>query len=176
MDEGYPHQADEVDLGGGPYRTWDGHPVSQEPPHGAMIMVYRCRDGVPEFLLLHRRHHGPDYEGEWAWAPPSGARYPGEALEDCARRELEEETGLRLFLRPADDGTAGWPVFVAEAPADTPIALSPEHDRFGWLPLAEAAARVAPAAVQQSFTAVAETLIARCERGAPGPTPMQEER
>ena len=175
MDEDYPARSAEIDYGRGPFRTWDGHPVSREPPHGAMIVVYRCRDAVLEVLLLHRRHNGPDYEGDWAWAPPSGARYPGEALEHCARRELEEETRLRLPLRPADDGSAGWPVFVAEAPADALIHLSPEHDRYEWLALAGAVTRLAPVAVRQSFTAVAESLVAGCEPVASGYTPIEEE-
>ena len=150
--------AAEPDHGQGPFRTWDGHPVSQEPPHGAMIVVYRCRGGAAEFLLLHRRHHGPDYMGDWAWGPPSGARYPGEAIERCAARELEEETQLRLTPRSVAGGSAEWPVFVAEVPAETAISLSPEHDRFVWLSLPEAAALVAPATVRESFLAVAQGL------------------
>lgn len=150
------------DHGQGPFRTWDGHPVSPEPPHGAMIVIYRCRAGAAELLLLHRRHRGPDFEGDWAWAPPSGARYPGEAIERCAARELEEETQLCLTPQPVTGGSAEWPVFVAEVPADTVVSLSLEHDRFVWLSLPEAAVLVAPAIVRESFLAVAE-MLARCE-------------
>jgi 8-oxo-dGTP pyrophosphatase MutT (NUDIX family) len=154
----------ELDHGRGPFRTWDGHPVSEEPPHGAMIVVYRCREGATEFLLLHRRHHGPDYEGDWAWTPPSGARYPGEPIDRCARRELEEETQLRLPLQRAASGSADWPVYVVEAPAEaeTAISLSPEHDRYAWLRFDEAAALLAPAAVRDSFVAIAH-LLAGCD-------------
>ena len=38
--------------------------------------------GRDEFLLLHRvAPGGPDYEGEWAWTPPAGARQPREDLK-----------------------------------------------------------------------------------------------
>jgi 8-oxo-dGTP pyrophosphatase MutT (NUDIX family) len=40
-----------------------------------------------------RLRNGPDYTGAWARTPPSGARLPGAPVEDCARRELREETG-----------------------------------------------------------------------------------
>ena len=42
---------------------------------------------------------------------------------------------------------------VAEVPAETAISLSPEHDRFVWLPLPDAAALVAPATVRESWPA-----------------------
>jgi 8-oxo-dGTP pyrophosphatase MutT (NUDIX family) len=153
----------EVDHGRGPFRTWDGHPVSEEPPHGAMIVVYRCRDDQAEFLLLHRQHHGPDYEGNWAWTPPSGARYPGEAIERCARRELAEETQLTCAIQAAGAGALDWPVFVAHVRPDAAITLSAEHDRYLWLALDEAAARLAPAIVHDSFVAIAGQLAATCD-------------
>lgn len=164
----------EQDYGRGRFRTWDGQPVSEEPPHGAMIVVYRCRGGQAEFLLLHRQHHGPDYEGDWAWTPPSGARFPGEAIEQCARRELAEETGLHCTIQRAAAGAVDWPVFVARVPPDTAITISAEHDRYLWLPLDQAADRLAPAAVCDSFVAVAEQLAATCDE-QPLPADSQQE-
>ncbi len=126
-----------------------------------MIVVYRCRAGAAEFLLLHRRHHGPDYEGDWAWGPPSGSRYPGESIACCATRELEEETALCLTPLPAAGGSVEWPAYVVEVPPETAVSLSPEHDRFNWLPMDKAAALVAPADVRESFLAVAE-MVSGC--------------
>jgi 8-oxo-dGTP diphosphatase len=49
------------------------------------------RDGAVEVLLVHR----PRYDD---WTLPKGKLEPGEAPEDAARREVEEETGLRCAL------------------------------------------------------------------------------
>ena len=137
------------------WTTWDSRPVSPEPPHGATIVVYRRAghdaDAGYEFLLLHRAHNGPDYEGDWAWTPPSGARLPGEPLAACAARELREETGLPLTPRPTDLGTAQWAVYLVEVDTDTPITLDPEHDRFLWARLAEALQRCRPAVVADAL-------------------------
>lgn len=101
--------------------------------------------GERTFLALHRAHEGPDYEGDWAWTPPAGARSPGEPVDDCARRELTEETGLDLPIRRirADDAEP-WATYVAEAPADAEVVLDEEHDRFAWLPLEDLLDRCAP--------------------------------
>ena len=125
-------------------RTWDGLPISPDPPFGATIVVFRrATDGL-ELLLLHRAHHGPEYEGDWAWTPPAGSRLPGEPIEACARRELLEESGLDLDITPTDCGTAAWPVFVVEVPYETPVTLDAEHDRFEWVPCPVALERCRP--------------------------------
>jgi 8-oxo-dGTP pyrophosphatase MutT (NUDIX family) len=50
-------------------------------------VVVRERDGGLEVLVVHR----PKY-GDWTF--PKGKADAGESDEDCARREVEEETGL----------------------------------------------------------------------------------
>jgi 8-oxo-dGTP pyrophosphatase MutT (NUDIX family) len=55
-------------------------------------VVTRTRaDGTPEFLVVHR----PRYDD---WSLPKGKAEPGESLEETARRELEEETGMQVEL------------------------------------------------------------------------------
>ena len=51
------------------------------------------RDGPngPEVLVVHR----PRYDD---WSLPKGKREPGETDEQCAVREVEEETGVRCSL------------------------------------------------------------------------------
>jgi 8-oxo-dGTP diphosphatase len=44
-----------------------------------------------EVLLVHRPHRGD-------WSFPKGKREPGETDEQCARREVWEETGLSCAL------------------------------------------------------------------------------
>ena len=133
--------------------TWDGLPISDQPPFGAAIVVFRPGRARPEFLLLHRAHHGPDYLGDWAWTPPSGARLPGEPIETCAARELHEETGLLLPLVPTECGSADWPLYLAEAPPDAPVVLDGEHDRFEWVPADQASLRCLPEQVGRSLAA-----------------------
>jgi len=63
------------------------------------VRVVRAAGGVPvrtvggeyEVLVVHR----PSY-GDWTF--PKGKCEPGESDEDCALREVEEETGLRCAL------------------------------------------------------------------------------
>ncbi len=116
-----------------PLTTWDGLPVADEPPYGATAVVFRREGDGIEILLLHRSENGPDYEGDWAWTPPSGARQPEEAIDACARRELWEEAGLAAALQPVADGPESWRVYVAEVGGNARVQLhDPEHDRFIW--------------------------------------------
>ena len=55
---------------------------------GGVVM----RDGS-EVLVVHR----PKYDD---WTFPKGKAEPGESHEECALRELEEETGFRCRLGP----------------------------------------------------------------------------
>lgn len=122
-------------------------PISDEPPYGTMTVVYRRGTGGPEYLLLHRPY-GADYEGDWAWGPPAGGRFPGEDVDLCAARETLEETGLDLTVRRADIPSPDWFVYLAEAPEGAEVRLSHEHDRYEWLTLDRAAACVLPERVR----------------------------
>lgn len=139
-------------------RTWDGLPISKEPPTGTAIVVYRRTEGGLEFLILHRAHSGPDYDGDWAWGPPSGARFPDEPVGRCAERELLEESGLRLIVQPTSIHSCEWPVYVAEASIEGMVILSPEHDRYAWLPIDQAISMVSPELVQRGLAEAAQWL------------------
>ena len=55
------------------------------------IVSRKNERGEVEVLLVHRPHRGD-------WSFPKGKREPGETDEQCARREVWEETGLTCEL------------------------------------------------------------------------------
>jgi 8-oxo-dGTP pyrophosphatase MutT (NUDIX family) len=138
--------------------TWDGLPISPAPPYGCAIVVFRRGDAGRELLMLHRAHYGSEYEGDWAWTPPSGARLPGEEPDDCARRELREETGLALPLHATTLGTPEWYAYWGEAPHDARVIIDAEHDRSVWLPPDEAVRRCTPDVARLALARVAALL------------------
>lgn len=133
------HEAFGSDLVCRPAMFYGTAPVQEHPgadriraadrPYGATVVVCRRVVSELEMLVLHRARAGPDDEGDWAWTPPAGARFPAEPVTDCAARELHEEVGLDLDLVPVGTDEAGWSTYVAEAPADVVITLDGEHDR-----------------------------------------------
>jgi 8-oxo-dGTP pyrophosphatase MutT (NUDIX family) len=135
--------------------TYDGEPIAQDPPHGASIVVTcRTAEGI-RYLVLHRAHNGPEFEGDWAWTPPSGCRKPGEGVTDGAVRELLEETGLRAVPRPVLVTDTAWAVFELEVDPSTRITLDGEHDRYAWVSYEEALLRCGPDTVRDNLRLVA---------------------
>jgi 8-oxo-dGTP pyrophosphatase MutT (NUDIX family) len=144
--------------------TWDGLPIAHEKPFAVAIVVWRTGASRREFLLLHRlAPGGTDYEGDWAWTPPAGARQPGEAPGAAAARELEEEIGFALPLTPLVDASASEDValYAAEAPLNAEVVLDEEHDRFVWLPLAEALPKCLPGFVASGLANAAAWIEGR---------------
>ncbi len=95
--------------------------------------------------MLHRNARGRDFEGDWAWTSPAGARQPGEPVYPAALRELAEEAGLVDIPAFAVDLSLPWALFAADVDESASIDLvDPEHDRFEWLDAATASSRVLP--------------------------------
>jgi 8-oxo-dGTP pyrophosphatase MutT (NUDIX family) len=140
--------------------TWDGLPVAPDRPHGAAIHVRRPATG--EYLILHRAEHGPSYEGDWAWTPPSGSRLPAEPVLAAALRELAEESGLVAAASDlrALDLSGAWAHFGLDVAASARPRLDAEHDRFEWLPAAAAIARCQPAVVAAGIRRAESVLAA----------------
>lgn len=78
-------------------RMPDGRDVTLEmvrhPGAAAVVPLLSDADGDdPVVLLIHQYRYAA---GGSIWEIPAGVLEPGEAPEECARRELEEETGAR---------------------------------------------------------------------------------
>jgi 8-oxo-dGTP pyrophosphatase MutT (NUDIX family) len=131
--------------------TYDGEPIAQDPPHGAATVVTCQTPEGTRYLILHRAHQGPEFEGDWAWTPPSGCRKPGEDVTAGAVRELLEETGLRATPRAVLIEDTAWAVFHLEVAHETEITLDGEHDRYAWVDYAEALRRCGPETVRDNL-------------------------
>jgi 8-oxo-dGTP pyrophosphatase MutT (NUDIX family) len=106
-------------------------------------VVVRRRAEDFEVVLVHRRRYRD-------WTFPKGKAHPGESDEECALREVEEETGLRCELGEEFESTTYhdskgrekvvryWRMRVLEG------ELHPhnEIDAAEWIPLEDAVDRL----------------------------------
>jgi len=132
----------------------DSQSVASDIPLGATVVVRRPGTTGWEYLVLHRRHGGPEYAGDWAWTAPSGSRLPGEPIEPAALRELAEEAGIVAAPIWAVDLSGEWAVFAAEVDHGTSVSLDDDHDDYAWLSADEAVVRVLPASVAEQIRRV----------------------
>lgn len=74
-------------------RTFTTRDYPPEPRVGIGVVVFRRRRSPRPEILLIRRAKAP-CKGEWCF--PGGSLELGETVAQCAAREVEEETGVRL--------------------------------------------------------------------------------
>ena len=154
------------------------------PEQSAGILMYRRRQRVPEFLLVHPG--GPLWanKDDGAWSIPKGLFESGEDALAAARREFEEETGQRAdgeflklgrFKQPSGKTILAWAVegdfdlasfrsnmFSMEwPPRSGRLQQFPEADRAGWFGPLPAVRKVTKGQV-----AIVEALLAKLRDAA----------
>jgi 8-oxo-dGTP pyrophosphatase MutT (NUDIX family) len=111
--------------------------------HSAGAIIYRKEGQSVLFLLLH-------YE-EGHWGAPKGHIEKGETIEDTARREVQEETGLtdiqfrsgfketiRYFFHGPEGRVFKTVTFLLGESGRKEIQISFEHTGYQWLAFPQA--------------------------------------
>lgn len=144
--------------------------------HSVQVVIYRERNGVREYLMLHRLPERGDF-----WQPVTGSikRKREETPIEAARRELFEETGYEAAVSDLDyvhtfivekkwskkGMEAHQPIFNREHSfcvrvSGDYVAISPkEHDGYEWLPYDEAFGRLIWPGNRKAFQKVARIPI-----------------
>jgi ADP-ribose pyrophosphatase YjhB (NUDIX family) len=123
--------------------------------HAPLMMVGAATlvvDGQGRLLLMKRSDNG-------CWAPPGGAVELGEQVEQAARREVLEETGLTLgdlelfgvfsgpefFYRyPNGDEVHNITIVYLAREFNGSLTLNDEHTAWGWFATADIPADIGP--------------------------------
>jgi predicted NUDIX family NTP pyrophosphohydrolase len=143
-------------------RSWSSAAV---PKRSAGILLFRRKGSEPQVLLVHPG--GPYWanKDDGAWSIPKGQYETGERPLDAAKREFEEETGLRpegefaslgIFAQSKAKTVEVWAVEGDFDPAKLESNLFsmewpprsgrmqeyPEADRAGWFGREQANAKI----------------------------------
>lgn len=116
----------------------------REKSAGVIVFRFHPKEGVQYLVLYHRGNY---------WNFPKGHVEQGETETQGALRELQEETGITgihlvdgwrqqtEFFFKEDRGDRkelikkDFILYLAKAPIDMVLKISPEHNGYGWLDL-----------------------------------------
>ncbi len=138
--------------------VWESE-VQEARPDTDTVSVTVTREGRngPEVLLLRRTAERGAF-----WQTVTGRREAHETAAAAAQREVAEETGRSLPVRPLHYrhafalGEASPPLvaqeeaFAAAWPGDAPLRLGPEHQDYAWLSVPEALERLPYAGLRRA--------------------------
>jgi len=124
----------------------------------AGVVLWRLENGVRLYLLL--RH---TTGGHWSFA--KGRIEPGESLENAARRELQEETGITdvtvvvqlteptvYVIRDYHGATVEKTLYLfAGYTNESAVTLSHEHIAYGWFTYEEALSKATHEATKRAI-------------------------
>ena len=123
--------------------------MSIEKSAGAVI--FRKEEGKKYYLLLHYPNGVSHRTAKDYWDLPKGHIEKGETLEDTAKREVEEETGLedieiapgfketiKYFFRWEEKNVMKFVTFFVAETKTKEVKISKEHIGFEWLLFKEA--------------------------------------
>ncbi|GAB6043754.1 NUDIX domain-containing protein [Endothiovibrio diazotrophicus] len=157
-----------VDLGIEPVRLPGARPFTLElvrHPGGAAVVAL---NEVGEVCLIRQYRHAG---GGWIWELPAGKLEPGEPPEVTARRELEEEAGVRAGRWDALGSLLSTPGFCDErihlylARDLTPVPTAHEeheHIEVHWRPLDDAVAQAMSGEIDDAKTIIGLLRAAAC--------------
>jgi 8-oxo-dGTP pyrophosphatase MutT (NUDIX family) len=125
----------------------------------AGFVLWRVENGVRLYLLLQH------IAGHWSFA--KGRTEPGESLEQTARRELQEETGITdativaplpeptvYTMKDYDGSVVEKTLYLFAAHTnESVVTLSHEHIGSGWFTFEEALAKATHEATRQAIIA-----------------------
>lgn len=116
---------------------------------GAAVLIV---DNKNRLLLMKRSDSG-------CWGPPGGAVEPGEVVESAARREVWEETGVKIrkmelfgvfsgpelyYKYPNGDEVYNVTVVYLSRDGSSEIRLNEEHVAWDWFNVAEIPENISP--------------------------------
>jgi len=128
-----------------------------ELPIKTQGIIFKREDNNIKYLLLKRTKKDGGF-----WQPMTGTLNDGESLEECLRRELKEETGIKECVRIIKNidkfewvkpkkGTMTEYVFGIEVDKNTKVKISDEHDDFKWCTIDEALRKLGKRNNKNSF-------------------------